>query len=53
MNYGIASPYDNFSVQDVMSGFNNLDINVTNTDFEAIIHLDSEGNLVKELEVVM
>ena len=47
MNYGIVSLCDDVSVQDITSGFNNLDINVTNTDFEAILHLDSEGNLLK------
>ena len=66
MILGVESPINDLEVQDIINGFNYLNIDITTADFEATLDLDSDENseyqsalmeeadkLLKEHEVIL
>ena len=45
MLLGVESPINDVEVQDIVNGFNSLNIDITTADFEATLNLDAEENL--------
>ena len=52
MLLGVESPINDVEVQDIVNGFNSLNIDITTADFEATLDLDAEENSEYQAELM-